>query len=1097
MTLYSDIRTKALDFADGSQYALNDDELALLIDGLAYEDSEGSSTGWRVDIIEAALEYARAVRVRRADLNPERAQHYNQRVEQLEIAFVIAPRSSTSEAPAPGSGALPDSGPPSGGGGLQRVISDSTLSGFGTSLSPLGVADNAIDADKIADGAVGGDAIAPDGIQGGAIDDTDTTTAGEVVNLLGLLSGSSRLDALTIKNIPAEIDRQLGNTTWRTGGGGGGLAAVTSDSTLSGAGTVQSPLSVANPFTAADETKLDAIEAGAQKNVGVEFTQAEKTKLGGVESGATADQSGAEIVTALSGLSGNARLPAAAVRDLPTGGGGLAAVTSDATLTGNGTSGSPLGVANPFTAADETKLDSIDAGAEVNLFVGVFGAAPAVANYTAGQVYYNSADNRLYELIAPAAMSATLTFTITPRNTAAQGGGDNGAGFNADTSDPVNERYGVSPLTGWLKLQQVVDTGGGQTRYYLESEANDAIFGGQGFSITLADGRTLHFTRESSSGGVSNYTSTGEEDSRIFQVGAAQSITVHANGTTPFTAGVNKQWHYLQVGPEQYNALTSVSVIDDDLVFGRRTGAAVTADLEPYKQASWATAGNTDLIPAAKIPVAESLIDGNGIGLTSGGGQSLRGPLRLFDPPGAVNWDLDDTDKQTGVYHIRVQVNITDADSTTSFRNNVVDRAEVRTARMLGSVLRQDSNRYADTGNLQGERIGNNLGVYRGSVLVGTLSIWLATDNDSRLGYYLDWVRASGSSSISFTLTNFRIDFAHSDTSGTADSGASTGTPGVLSRASLSAAIALQQPNANTINSARWQDVFTHTVTAAEAARGFMDINANVYAQVASGTDTSGNRPLLAVRLIQGSTVRSENYRYFRLTAGTPLDCILSEVLEVETGDVIKVQAQMIRLSAATATLNAMVTTASHWSRFSFSGGGGGNRYAGRSNQALAGGRWYAGAAANLGAATRRETWITPQVPDNPEIFWTATVNTRLARGAATVVQRYTVPAGAAGLYAVMSNVQLFFDQSGGLTGRVGQMALVFELFMAGTEFADQQQNIAANINGTRVGRSAFGRLEVGETIEVRIGLFGDSGTGGTGGVRTGSNQTYMVIKRF
>ena len=100
---------------------------------------------------------------------------------------------------------------------------------------------------------------------------------------------------------------------------------------------------------------------------GVSFTQAEKTKLAGIADNATADQTGAEIVTLLEALTGNARLNASAIRDLPQpGDGGLASVSRDATLTGNGTSGSPLGVANPFTDADETKLDGIAANAQVN-----------------------------------------------------------------------------------------------------------------------------------------------------------------------------------------------------------------------------------------------------------------------------------------------------------------------------------------------------------------------------------------------------------------------------------------------------------------------------------------------------------------------------------------------------------------------------------------------------------------------------------------------------------------------------------------------------------------------------------------------------------
>ena len=45
------------------------------------------------------------------------------------------------------------------------------------------------------------------------------------------------------------------------------------------------------------------------------------------------------------------------------GGGGLSAVAHDTTLSGDGTSGDPLGVVTPFTAADETKLDGIETAA--------------------------------------------------------------------------------------------------------------------------------------------------------------------------------------------------------------------------------------------------------------------------------------------------------------------------------------------------------------------------------------------------------------------------------------------------------------------------------------------------------------------------------------------------------------------------------------------------------------------------------------------------------------------------------------------------------------------------------------------------------------
>ena len=49
------------------------------------------------------------------------------------------------------------------------------------------------------------------------------------------------------------------------------------------------------------------------------------------------------------------------------GGGGLTTVASDATLTGDGSTGDPLAVASPFTTTEKTKLGGVAAGAEVNV----------------------------------------------------------------------------------------------------------------------------------------------------------------------------------------------------------------------------------------------------------------------------------------------------------------------------------------------------------------------------------------------------------------------------------------------------------------------------------------------------------------------------------------------------------------------------------------------------------------------------------------------------------------------------------------------------------------------------------------------------------
>ena len=82
--------------------------------------------------------------------------------------------------------------------------------------------------------------------------------------------------------------------------------------------------------------------------------------------GSGGTQTAAEIVTALQGLTGNARLDASAIKNLPQpGDGGLSSVTSDPTLEGLGTTASPLQVATNLltaVAANTSKVGVTDGG---------------------------------------------------------------------------------------------------------------------------------------------------------------------------------------------------------------------------------------------------------------------------------------------------------------------------------------------------------------------------------------------------------------------------------------------------------------------------------------------------------------------------------------------------------------------------------------------------------------------------------------------------------------------------------------------------------------------------------------------------------------
>ena len=149
------------------------------------------------------------------------------------------------------------------------------------------------------------------------------------------------------------------------------------------------------------------------------------------------------------------------------------------------------------------------------------------------------------------------------------------------------------------------------------------------------------------------------------------------------------------------------------------------------------------------------------------------------------------------------------------------------------------------------------------------------------------------------------------------------GTAGVAGAGPLYAEAFLQNPvsipnpTANAPQAADWTDIFSHTVTAAEAARGYILLDTEVWCEIASDSDEGGNRPALAVRLIKGSTELAQGVRYYRFSSNTPLPVDVSAVTSVAEGDVIKVQGQFFRLAAAAAALGASCTIASRFSRFS------------------------------------------------------------------------------------------------------------------------------------------------------------------------------------
>jgi hypothetical protein len=225
--------------------------------------------------------------------------------------------------------------------GITSVSSDETLVGEGTSTALLGLADNAVTPAKLADSAV--------------VRNLDVQNAsGELVAQLA--------DSITVRegsNVTLQADPDSGTLTISTAGPDGGISSVSADGTLAGDGTADDPLGLADeavtPAKLADGAVVRSLTA--QDDQG--FTIATLRDAVALRAGdrVVLGQQGGAITVSVS-------------EEVPSVGEVLASVSSDGTLTGDGTGASPLSLANnAVTSANispgEVKSDDIGPGAVV------------------------------------------------------------------------------------------------------------------------------------------------------------------------------------------------------------------------------------------------------------------------------------------------------------------------------------------------------------------------------------------------------------------------------------------------------------------------------------------------------------------------------------------------------------------------------------------------------------------------------------------------------------------------------------------------------------------------------------------------------------
>jgi hypothetical protein len=239
-------------------------------------------------------------------------------------------------------------------GGIASVTSDATLSGTGTSTSPLGVADgqitaiqlaaDAVTASAIADGSVGGPAIALEAITEPALSVTNDPSAGQVLSSDGSTaftwidpSATVTTDGTTLTGdgstgSPLSIPNE-----------GVGSAQVTDGSIASvdlGTGAVTSAIVLNNSLTSAD---LGANAVGTSEIIDASVAAID------LNAGNGADD---RVLTFDSGEAGGLIWT-----DLPTG--GLTSVATDGTtITGDG-DGTPLSVVAGGIGANEIATDAV------------------------------------------------------------------------------------------------------------------------------------------------------------------------------------------------------------------------------------------------------------------------------------------------------------------------------------------------------------------------------------------------------------------------------------------------------------------------------------------------------------------------------------------------------------------------------------------------------------------------------------------------------------------------------------------------------------------------------------------------------------------
>ena len=206
-------------------------------------------------------------------------------------------------------------------------------------------------------------------------------------------------------------------------------------------------------------------------------------------------------------------------------------------------------------------------------------------------------------------------------------------------------------------------------------------------------------------------------------------------------------------------------------VRGRESAGKSWESIRPPIVSDWALASNTERIPSAKIPTTGTTIlqEGSGSGLsvtsTKADARSASAPT-LFAP----TFDLDDADKQRGLFDIEIALRFATRSDTSA--TGIGFDTDLKTDITLEafhypSVLRA-STAYA-VGASNGVRIQDRIAVYHGSARLGYVHAYLVKNAANELGYYLEYEADNDNVAAAAAAQNFALQstihasFQHED----------------------------------------------------------------------------------------------------------------------------------------------------------------------------------------------------------------------------------------------------------------------------------------------------------------------------------------------